>query len=378
MKPKGLLLKTHIRLLTRYVLMLLVLFLPTLITQTIVIAALTFVICSQMSRTGKIAVFSVVLLFGEGFVATFAEMIKDDLMSYKAFRIREARETTDERLREELRRNDRNEEVRAEAIRKDLGAQMLIDIALNEVSRYVRISAAVEIEEPNDMEALIRASGDPWVRKAVLWKIRNEALLREYALNDGSEEVRVKAVEFIHQPGELETLLRASGDPKVREIAATKVKNEALLREVALSDPNIDVRIAAAKNIKSPDILLEIIADTDKVSLWRLCLPKLIRNSKVDGILPESIQTALRNAKYAEQLLKLPVCPDCGGEVEYREEYRDVDIDNISEYDDDPTLVEFWQFYICRECGREESKSFGINPYDPGFSMPLGSLLTRK
>ncbi len=369
MKPKGLSLNTHIRLLTRYVLMLLILFLPTLITQIIVLAALTFVICSQMSRTGKITVFIVVLLFGEGFVAVVAETIKDNLLSYKTFRKREARGTTDERLREEFRRNDRNEEVRVEAIREDLDSKELFDIALNDVSGYVRAKAARNIHHPDEAQALYRASGDPWVRKAVLWKIRNEALVREIALNDGSDDVRISAAEHIRQPEELETLLRASGDPKVREIAASKVKNEALLREVALSDSNIDVRIAAAKNIEDPDILLEIIADTDSVSLWRLCLPKLIRNSKVDGIIPNSIRASLRNAKYAEKLLDLLVCPTCGGEVYYQEEYRDVDIDNISEFDDDPTLVEFRKLYICKDCGKEESDK------DP--TIPLGSLLTE-
>ena len=369
MKPKGLSLKTQVQLLMQYGRMILVLVLPTLITQIIVLAALTFVICSQMSHSGKVVVFIVVLLFGEGFVAVFAEMIKDDLMRYKAFRKQQARETTDERLREELRRNDRDEDVRAEAIREDLDSKEMFDIALNDTSGHVRAKAAWNIYHPDEAQALYRASGDPWVRTIALLRIQNEALVREIAMNDGSQEVRISAAEHIRQPEALETLLRASGDPKVREIAASKVKNEALLREVALSDSDIDVRIAAAKNIEAPDILLEIIADTDSVSLWRLCLPRLIRNSKVDGVIPESIRASLQKAKYAEKLLDLKVCPDCWGEVEYREEYRDVDIDNISEYDDDPTLVEFWQFYICRDCGKEESHK------DP--TILLGCLLTK-
>ncbi|MEN6562069.1 MAG: HEAT repeat domain-containing protein [Christensenella sp.] len=323
MKPKGLSIKTRIGLRTWHIGRTALLVLPIALMQAIVIAVVYLIVRSDLLRIAKTMLVLIDLWFGESLVYGVWFVLQEKFMDYQAFRQKVARETKRARLHQELLTNDPDEEVRLAAVEK-----------------------VYEINRLNDI-----------------------------ALNDENWRVRAAAAAGIHHPGDAEALLRASGDPDVRMLAMLKICDVAVLREYALNDPDYRVRAAAAGKIESPEILLEIIDGEQSESVWRVCLPKLIRKSKVDGIIPENVRTAIRNAKYVEKMLNLKVCPDCGAEVFMHEECRDVDIDNISEYDDDPILVEHYHFYKCSGCRREEEWRRWLEPFDRGFAVPLASIL---
>lgn len=326
MKPKGLSLKTKIGLGAWYFGRTALLVLPIALMQAGVIVALIFLVRSDLLRVGKTILFLIILWFGESFVYGIWFVLQEKFMDYQAFRRKVASETKNPRLHKKLLANDMDEEVRLAAIGQVRDSSWLNDIALTDDSLRMRIAAAERLSEPDEAEALLRASDNPRVKQTALSYIRDQATLREYALHD----------------------------------------------------PNSCVRAAAAEKIDSPELLLKIMDGTQDKGVWRICLPKLIRNSRVEGVIPESLWTAIRNAVHAEALLDMRVCPDCGAEVCHFEENRGVDIDNISEYDDDPTLVVFCKFYRCEGCGREEEDYYYLEAHNPGFSVPLGTLLTRE
>ena len=323
MKPKGLSIKTRIGLRSWYIGRTALLVLPIALMQAVVIAALYLVVRSNLIRAAKTILVLIDLAFGESFVYVIWFALQEKFMSYQAFRQKVARETKSERLHQELLTNDPDEEVRLAAV----------------------------------------------------GKVHDTNRLSDFARNDANWRVRSAAADRIHNPSDAEALLRASGDPNVRMIALSRICDVAVLREYALNDPDYSVRVSAAGKIESSEILLEIIHGAQTESEWRVCLPKLIRKSKVDGIIPENVRTAIRNAKYVEKMLDLKVCPDCGAEVCHFEECGFVNLDSSSDYDDDPTLVELFQFYKCEGCGRKEEWRRGIEPFDWGFAVPLASFL---
>lgn len=326
MKPKGLSLITRIGLRVWYFGRTALLVLPIALMQAIVIAVLYFIVRSDLLRMAKTILVLIDLWGGESFVYLIWLVLQEKFMDYQTFRQKVASETKNPRLHKELLANDIDEEVRLAAIGQVRDSSWLNDIALTDDSLRMRIAAAERLSELEEAEALLRASDNPRVKQTALSYIRDQATLREYALND----------------------------------------------------PNSCVRAAAAEKIDSPELLLKIMDGTQDSGVWRICLPKLIRNSKVEGIVPDSLWTAIRNAVHTEALLDMRVCPDCGAQVFFFEETRGVDIDNISEYDDDPTWVEQYQYYECNGCRREEEWRRCIEPFDRGFAVPLGTLLTRE
>ena len=323
MKPKGLSIKTRIGLRVWYVGRTTLLVLPIVLMQAIVIAVLYFIVRSNLIRAAKTILILIDLAFGESFVYTIWFALQEKFMSYQAFRQKVAHETKNERLYGELLTNDLDEEVRLAAVSRVYDTKRLNDIVRNDEN----------------------------------WRVRSAA------------------AEHIYHPSDAEALLRSSADPNVRVIALSRISDTGVLREYALNDPDYRVRAAAAEKIKAPEILLEIIHGAQTKTEWRVCLPKLIRKCKVNGIIPENVLTAIRNAKHVEEMLNLMVCPDCGADVNIHDESWEEDIDNRSEFDEDPIQIEHCSVYTCNGCGREEQLRCWIEPFDRGFAIPLASFL---
>ena len=309
MKPKGLSIKTRIGLRTWYIGRTALLVLPIVLMQAIVIVVLYFIVRSNMIRAAKTILILIDLAFGESFVYSIWFVLQEKFMTYQTFRQKVASETKSERLHEELLTNDSDEEVRLAAVSRVCDINRLSDIARNDENWRVRSAAADRIHHPSDAEALLRSSDDPTVRVIALSRICNAEVLREYALNDLDYRVRAEAVG----------------------------------------------------KIESPEILLEIIDGEQSECVWRVCLPKLIQNSKADGIIPENVRLAIRNAKYAKKMLAMRVCPFCCSEVSsHREDMEDYD---YSAYFDSerPEDILYIDVYTCSHCARVSRDDFAVS-----------------
>lgn len=314
MQPTGLSRRTQLNLFFRYLLKTVLLCLPVLLTQAAVIALMIAIVRSGMTRAGKILLSLADLLYGESAVYLVWMKVSEKLTNYAGFRQKIAQSTENPKWQKELLENDKNEDVRAAATAQAGGWKRLTDVALN----------------------------------------------------DCSDKVRLAATERIWGADEAETLLRASGDPRVRECAVLRIRDDALLRELALNDPAKAVRITAMEHIESPEILRELVSGANDEDVWRACLPKLMLRSMAGGsLLPETAE-ALRSAAGAEKLLKLRVCPRCFGEVIYHQELTS-SYDSAFDYEEDEPYMDL---YTCQHCCHEVE--------DEDFSLELCAFLPQE
>jgi len=190
-------------------------------------------------------------------------------------------------------KNENNTIVRMVAVGYIEDQKTLLDIAMNdEEDDDVRMEAVIDMKHPSDLEHVARNSRSPQtryhavsritdqaarfdiaktdpevrVRQAALRDLTNPMDLAEIAIKDASLEVATAAMGVLWDTSygrkdsyysALEVVLRRTIHERIREVAASKLPHT-VLANIARSDKNPNVRVAAVKGVTSPELLGDI------------------------------------------------------------------------------------------------------------------------
>lgn len=135
-------------------------------------------------------------------------------------------------------------------------------------------------------------------RKAVP-KLKNQQIIEELALNDPEPDIRSLAVSGIENQPLLERIALTDSYAMVRIAAVKKITNQEVLRQVVLKDYDRNVYIEAVSSLKDYELIYELITNEEDESISE----EVVRN--LAGRLP--------NYELSKQLLypllTTPSCP---------------------------------------------------------------------
>lgn len=153
-------------------------------------------------------------------------------------------------------------------------------------------------------------------------------------------------------------LARRDRNAGVRAEAAKRLTDQTMLERIARNDENLAVRASAARSLASPDALLDIVAASNDLSMWRLCFPALISSLLADETYRQRVYTEARNSPFAEELLRQSTCTYCHGwvETEIRESVQWPDDDLYEPVKKKQEPKQIWiSVFCCRNCKREDT-----------------------
>ena len=163
---------------------------------------------------------------------------------------------------EYVAKNDRNYYVRLEALKRVESQDLLIEIAKNDTHPWVRREAAKKIsdsdirqriEEELDTKDVEEASKNEFYRKVTdynlsefereeyLDEIRDEKILRMLAQDKSLYELRLKAVEKIHNQEFLKDLYHKTPEGHIRRAIVDRITDREFLLFVYNNDADISI-----------------------------------------------------------------------------------------------------------------------------------------
>lgn len=198
-------------------------------------------------------------------------------------------------------------EVRAEAVEKLDDEKKLMEIAINDERKYVRITATKKVNEEvllANIAKNITRTEDKEIGSIALNSVNNSSLLVEVALNARDEEIRKIAFEKINDEKVLiEFLRKSTSDCKwnwyfteseefikkvtdrdllidiaqmdsiyynLRRLAMKKINDETILVDIIKNNHNNEIREDAISIINNESILLDIARNDKNISVYAL------------------------------------------------------------------------------------------------------------
>lgn len=158
---------------------------------------------------------------------------------------------------------------------------------------------------------------------------------------------------------------------RVRAEAAKRLTDQKVLEEIARTDESVNVR-AAAGGLDEPDNLLDIVAGSNDLEMWRGCFPFLVPALLAKQQFRQRVSAAAYGSDFADELLRQPVCKYCYGwvEAETRESWQWPEEDVYEPDSKQKEKLELIRYEVdcCRYCTRESTV---------GFSVRFSSFLTE-
>ncbi|MGZ3440240.1 MAG: DUF349 domain-containing protein [Polyangia bacterium] len=194
-----------------------------------------------------------------------------------------------------IARNDADARVRRIAVKRIVDADVLGEVAAHDPDESLR-KAAIEKAE----EVLVSAAnaGDARALEA-LGKLKHPRLLALVALKAGDAAIRNRAVAMIAAAGDLKALAdvaKKSTDVALRRTIVDQSSDAGLLRDVAISDGNKEVALAAVAR-------LDDRAALDKVA--QKAQSKAVRQAARDKLPPPEKKVESPEAQKRARLLEL-------------------------------------------------------------------------
>lgn len=173
---------------------------------------------------------------------------------------------TDQKTLSEVALTDENAEVRKLAVRKVNDQLTLTDIAKRDKNETVRLEALSKIY---DEHCLLEFTGSvyPKSRAEAVRKINNKTVLAEVAMKDPDAEIRYLAAIRSGDQKILGIIAKFDPDPWKRIAAVEKITNPLLLEDIQISDTRGDVRKRAMITL----IKLRVDSCMHVFSEWESC-----------------------------------------------------------------------------------------------------------
>ena len=194
-----------------------------------------------------------------------------------------------------IAKRDSDARVRRLAIKRIADADVLTDVAAHDPDESLR-KAAVEKAEEVLLSAAIGGDGHAL---ELLVKLKQPRLVATVALKAGSAEVRLRAVTLLIDGGDdkaLGDVLKKSSDVGLRRFAVDKLRDPGSLRDVAISDGNKDVALAAVARLDDRTALEKVVQKAQS---------KLVRQAARDKLPPPEKKTESPEAQKRARLLAL-------------------------------------------------------------------------
>jgi hypothetical protein len=149
-------------------------------------------------------------------------------------------------------------EVRLAAMAKISSPKKLRKIAVHSKDERVRFEAARRLADISLISRLARTAAQDTVRLEAALLIRDQAILAAIALNDWDIERGQKAVRYIDNAMLLQRIARSAQQDGIRLAAAMKLQRTELIREVAETTNDIQIRWQVACHLEDPYLMAQI------------------------------------------------------------------------------------------------------------------------
>ena len=184
----------------------------------------------------------------------------------KRVRLAAVRRLTDQALLRQAAREDLKEDVRAEAAARLTEQEVLYDLLFRDPSEKVRLAAGGALKDETLCFRAAMLHPLPAVRTAAVGRIRDQRLLARIAAKSANRETCLEAAAALSDP-DLARELVLSMPPDREDFASPRaylihaVTDQALLADLALNDPDVKARRAAASRLTDQALLMKIIED---------------------------------------------------------------------------------------------------------------------
>jgi hypothetical protein len=188
-----------------------------------------------------------------------------------------------------IARSDADARVRRIAVKRIVDADVLSDVAAHDPDESLRKAA---IEKAEDVLVSAAAAGDDHALEA-LAKLGHPRLLALVALTSPDGDVRVRAVEHILDVADdkaLAEVVKKSKDVSLRKTIVAWLTDAATLRDVAISDGNKEIALAAVARLDDRAALDKVAQKAQSKAVRQAAREKLPPPEKK----PESPEAAKR------------------------------------------------------------------------------------
>ncbi len=158
---------------------------------------------------------------------------------------------------EDIAKNSRDDGARLEASKKLINEDQLKELAVQDQSLFVRVEVLHKIQDQDFLANAAKTDANWRIRRAAIENIKNMDLLLTIAMEDKDWAVAARAIETLDE-NRLEAFVNSSNDFSLIQLAAGKIKNQALLEKIARSGSRPYVRIAAIGNLFDHKLAEEI------------------------------------------------------------------------------------------------------------------------
>lgn len=196
----------------------------------------------------------------------------------------------------DLAKNDESPLVRSIAVLGLEDTNDLVSIALDDVDDKVSFNAIKKLNDDDFIEYYLKETN----RKAYYLVegnlVKDQSLLKKIALNDSWGPTRSEAVRNIKDEDLLIGIAKNDPEAIVRREAVLKIKNQSALIDIAYEDEDDLVRDFAISNIDDEDVLEDLIYKNEDSNILRTILSKLDNEEIIKDFAYNHPRGIVRNA----------------------------------------------------------------------------------
>ncbi len=173
---------------------------------------------------------------------------------------------TDEEVLAEVAKSDEYDANQIAAVTRITNMSLLLDVALEDTQGHGGGCAAEKLrDDPVALTMILTKGKAAMARAAAAFYSRDQEVLKDAALFDPDPYVRRCATGNLTDQDVLMLVYSNETSPRVRAVAASHMTDSERLFQIATHDPDRDVRIAAAGAVKDEATLARIIrSDADE------------------------------------------------------------------------------------------------------------------
>ncbi|GIW22118.1 MAG: hypothetical protein KatS3mg068_1125 [Candidatus Sericytochromatia bacterium] len=137
---------------------------------------------------------------------------------------------------------------------------------------------------------------NPEVRKKSIPNIKEQSIIKDLAINDDNLEVKKVAIDYIKSQQDLLDIYNKSKDILVKKYVIKKISDENILSKILLESNDIDIKIEISKKINNQNILFDIINKSQAEDTCIICINKLNNQEMLFSIIKSNRSFDIKDA----------------------------------------------------------------------------------
>ncbi len=231
-------------------------------------------------------------------------------------RRRALKRTNDSVILATIAKEDENWCMRKDAVAKLTNQNELKEIALKDEIIAVRLAATEKVDDQNVLNLISRLDSDASIREAATRRLSSQNVIAEVALTDINERVRIAAILILNDQMILSEIVKKdrsrlaqnaaesklTGDnrsalsPWIDSNATLKIEDESVLTEIAATAGRREVARAAAEKVREQAFLSRLVMSNCGDEVRGIAIGKLTDESMLREILHGSNMSASGDA----------------------------------------------------------------------------------